>query len=69
MTYTETSLIENPSINLFKEMGWDFCDCFQENVGAQSELGRQSRHDVILFTRLKAALEKINPSQVQPSSV
>ena len=61
MTYAETSLIENPSINLFQEMGWDFRDCFQENVGAQSELGRQSRHDVILFTRLKAALEEINP--------
>ena len=30
MTYTEDELIEQPTINLFSEIGWQTLDCFSE---------------------------------------
>jgi len=65
MTYanpdSEDAAIEQPTIALFEELGWETRSCYGERVGNGSELGRQSQEDVVLVNRLRAALERLNP--------
>lgn len=66
MTYTEDGLIEQPTINLFSQLGWQSAICWDELFGRHEEpqplaFGRESRSDVVLFSRLKSALAKLNP--------
>ncbi|GEA51158.1 DEAD/DEAH box helicase [Vibrio inusitatus NBRC 102082] len=70
MTYTEDALVEQPAINLFSDLGWDTATCWDEVFGSLDDdhltdnplyFGRETRNDVVLFTRLKAALLKLNP--------
>jgi type I restriction enzyme R subunit len=58
--YTEDSLIEQPAIKLFDDLGWDTLNCWEEAFGADSPLGRENRGDVVLVNRLRTALEKLN---------
>lgn len=72
MTYTEDILVEQPAINLFKEINWQTLNCFNETMGLVAEisvddegsvsLGRENRGEVILVTELRLALSKINPN-------
>lgn len=60
--YSEDALVERPAIALFEELGYTAANCFFEKVGgAASTLGRETTSDVILWPRLQAALEKLNP--------
>src|SRR5262245_39793271 len=60
--FSENALVEQPAIALFEELGWPSANCFYEKVGGTtSTLGRETTNDVILWPRLKAALEKLNP--------
>lgn len=60
--YSENALVEQPAIALFEELGWPSANCFHEKVGGSaSTLGRETTGDVILWPRLKAAIEKLNP--------
>ncbi len=60
--YSENALVEQPAIALFEELGWPSANCFYEKVGTtNSTLGRETTNDVILWPRLKAAIEKLNP--------
>ncbi|MCG9707425.1 type I restriction endonuclease subunit R [Pseudoalteromonas sp. Isolate3] len=70
MTYTEDALVEQPAINLFSELDWDTATCWDEVFGSFDDesladnplfFGRETRSDVVLFARLKAALTKLNP--------
>ncbi|MBC8507195.1 MAG: type I restriction endonuclease subunit R [Chloroflexi bacterium] len=61
-TYTEDSLVEQPAITLFAELGWDTADCFKETFGAKSMLGRETSSEVVLVSRLRPALERLNPN-------
>jgi len=70
MTYTEDALIEQPTIQLFSDLGWETITCWKEVFGSVDDesllnnplfLGRETRNDVVLFARLKAALLKLNP--------
>ncbi|MGJ8681184.1 type I restriction endonuclease subunit R [Paraglaciecola sp.] len=70
MTYTEDALVEQPAINLFSKLGWDTATCWDEVFGSLDDesltdnplfFGRETRNDVVLFARLKAALIKLNP--------
>ena len=61
MTYTEATLIEQPTINLFAELGWQTLDCYSETFGKDSLLGRDNRSEVILVRELSEALTQINP--------
>lgn len=63
-TYTEDALVEQPSIALFKELGWEHLDCFHERFGPESSstLGRETSHQVVLVPQLRAALQRLNPS-------
>jgi type I restriction enzyme R subunit len=59
--YSENALVEKPAIALFEELDYRHANCFYERVGgATSTLGRETTNDVILWPRLRAALEKLN---------
>jgi type I restriction enzyme, R subunit len=58
---SEDAAIEKPTIALFTELGWKTLNCFHENFGPISLLGRETMADVVLPNRLKAAIEKLNP--------
>lgn len=60
--YSENALVELPAIALFEELGYAAANCFYEKVGgATPTLGRDTTGEVILWPRLQAALEKLNP--------
>lgn len=60
--YSENALVELPAIALFENLGYATANCFYEKVGgANATYGRDTTSDVILWPRLKAALEKLNP--------
>ena len=60
--YSEDQLIERPTINLLKEIGWETLNCYNEfEQTEESPLGRQTRSEVVLTARLRPALAKLNP--------
>ena len=60
--------IEQPTIALFGELGWETLNCYHETFGPSSPLGRETMADVILPHRLRAAIEKHN-SGISPNAV
>ncbi len=59
--YSENSLVEQPAIELFGELGWQTANCFHEKFGTSATLGRETPNEVILLRRLRAALVRLNP--------
>jgi type I restriction enzyme R subunit len=59
--YSEDSLVEQPAIELFRELGWQTANCFFEKFGENGTLGRETSSSVILIPRLRAALVRLNP--------
>jgi len=53
--------LERNTVRLFEELGWKSANCYHEVCGANSTLGRETTEQVVLESRLKAALEKLNP--------
>ena len=61
--YSEDQLIEQPTINLLKEIGWETLDCQNEFEQAEeSPLGRRTKSEVVLTARLEPALKRFNPT-------
>ena len=76
--YTEDQLVEQPAIGLFAELGWAVVCAEEEMFGAPSPhpsptgrgsggegrvaLGRETKGEVVLVSRLRAALERLNPA-------
>ncbi|MFC4994451.1 type I restriction endonuclease subunit R [Rubritalea tangerina] len=61
-SYTEDHLVEQPAIQILKDqLGWEYLNCYSESFGESGTLGRKSRHEVVLTSRLKAALTRLNP--------
>src|ERR1700692_3891611 len=65
---SEDAAIEQPTIALFAELGWETLNCFQENFGPLSLLGRETMAEVVLPNRLRAVIEKLNPG-VSPNAI
>ena len=64
--YSEDELIEQPTINLLTEMGWETLNCYSEfDQSDGSPLGRQTKSEVVLTSRLHAVLERLNPTATQ----
>ena len=59
--YTEDQLVEQPAIGLFVELGWATVSASEETFGATGTLLRETKGDVVLVSRLRTALEKLNP--------
>ena len=61
--YSEDQLIEQPTIHLLKEIGWETLNCYGEfEQTEKSPLGRQTKSEVVLTARLQPALKHLNPA-------
>src|SRR5712691_7577497 len=60
--YTEDQLVEQPAIQLFAAMGWETVSASDEVMGSTGTLGRETTAEVVLASRLRAALERLNPT-------
>jgi type I restriction enzyme R subunit len=58
--YSENLLIEQPALELFRWMGWEAASAAEETFGKDASLGRETRSEVVLATRLRDALERLN---------
>lgn len=56
----EHRYVEQPSLELLEALGWTAVDAFEEDFGPAGTLGRDSRADVILVHRLRAAVAALN---------
>ena len=64
--YSEDELIEQPSLAILAEIGWETRNCHSEfNQQDGSSLGRHTKAEVILASRLQPALQKLNPNATQ----
>ncbi len=60
--YTEDQLVEQPAIGLFADLGWQTVSAMEETLGAAGTLGRETKGEVVLATRLRLALVRLNPA-------
>jgi type I restriction enzyme, R subunit len=59
--YNEDQLVEQPAVGLFAELGWQTVSAMEEVFGAGGTLGRETSGEVVLLSRLRPALERLNP--------
>src|SRR5947199_9671590 len=57
---SEARLVEQPAIELFDELGYETVNAYKEIDGVNI-LGRETTSDVVLVSRLRAALQRLNP--------
>ncbi len=60
--YNEEHLVEEPAIKLFASLGWQTVSAMEEVYGAAGTLGRENSGEVVLLSRLRAALKALNPT-------
>jgi len=60
--YTEDQLVEQPAIGLFAALGWQTVSARGEILGSGGTLGRETKGEVVLVDRLRAALGRLNPA-------
>ncbi len=60
--FTEDQLVEQPAIRLFATLGWQTLSAMEETFGEGGLLGRETRGEVVLLSRLRAALMRLNPA-------
>jgi type I restriction enzyme R subunit len=61
--YTEDQLVEQPAIGLFAELGWQTVVAMEEIFGTGGTLGREASGEMVLVSRLRAALTRLNTAQ------
>jgi len=59
--FTEDQLVEQPAIGLFAALGWQTVSALEETFGPGGTLGRETKGEVVLVDRLRAALVTLNP--------
>ena len=59
--FTEDQLVEQPAVALFGELGWTAVSAADEVFGPKGTLRRETKGDVVLVSRLRLALERLNP--------
>ena len=62
--YSEDTLVEQPAIALFAQLGYETVNVFHETFGQHGTLGRETSAEVVLVPRLRAALQRLNPGVV-----
>jgi type I restriction enzyme R subunit len=53
--------LELETIALFEQLGYTTANCYNEWNSGTSTLGRETKSDVVLISKLRPALEKLNP--------
>ena len=67
--YSEDALVEKPAIEMLKDLGWEHVDAFHEfEQTGGSPLGRETKSEVVLVSRLKPALERLN-QELPPQAI
>lgn len=61
-SYSENNLVEQPSIELFSSLGWQTVSAMEETFGPTGTLQRETKGEVVLVSRLRDALTRLNPS-------
>ncbi len=60
--FSEDHLVEQPAIQLMHhELGWEVVNCYDEWSGGVSNRGRDGKREVVLVSRLRPALQRLNP--------
>jgi type I restriction enzyme R subunit len=59
--FSEDALVEQPAIELLKEMRWEHLNCYHETFGPDGTLGRETTQEVVLTRRLLPAIRRLNP--------
>jgi type I restriction enzyme R subunit len=59
--YGELALVEMPAIHLLTSLGWSYKNLYAETFGERGSEGRERESQVILTSRLHAALVELNP--------
>jgi len=68
-SYSEQHLVEQSAIRGFvNTLGYTHQDCFDEQFGANSTLGRETTIEVVLIPRLKKAITNLN-SNLPPEAI
>src|SRR5947209_6170398 len=65
--FSEHTLVEQPAVALFRDLGYATVSGFNETFGPHGTLGRETTGDVVLVPRLRAALQKLNPKLPAPA--
>jgi len=60
--YTEDALVEQPAIDIFRDMGWETANAFNETPTNCFVTGRETNMEVVFKARLRPALERLNPN-------
>lgn len=60
--FGETAAVENPSIAIFESLGWSSKDLMYEKFGQSGELRREDSGEVVIISKLRIALQKLNPN-------
>jgi type I restriction enzyme, R subunit len=60
--YTEDQLVEQPAIGLLASIGWETVSAREEVFGPDGTLGRDTSGEVVLVSRLREALIRLNPA-------
>lgn len=58
----EDTLVEQPAVNLLTQMGWEWKNCFEEQLGLYGTLGRETTNDVVIKPTVMRTLRKLNPN-------
>ena len=58
---TISDSIVRPAVVLLDSLGWETVECRDEVFGPDGTLGRETKGQVVLVERLRAALERLNP--------
>lgn len=67
VSYSEQQLVEQSAIEIFKSLGYEYQDCYEEWNGGKSPLGRTTPMDTVLTLRLEASLLHLNPGLSKPA--
>ncbi len=60
--YTEDQLVEQPAVDLFEKLGWETGSALDEVFGPDGTFERETSGEVVLLSRLRAALRRLNPN-------
>ena len=61
--YDEGTVVEDPAVGWFQDLGWTPYDGNEEKIGSEnSTLGRRTPSEVFLREPLRAAMEQLNPT-------
>ena len=59
--------LELSTIALFEQLGYTTANCYNEWNSGTSNLGRETKSEVVLISKLQPALEKLNPHLPKPA--